>query len=137
MTSLLVNTHDVAGKTVASITFGLGTGVIDRTTANSLADGNYRLEIDATQITSASSMLAMENNYAYGAQPTDNFFRLYGDGNGDGNTDFIDFSGGFLPAFGTGVGSNGYLDEFDSNGDGNVDFIDFSNGFLPNFGTGR
>ena len=80
----------------------------------------------------------MQDNYRFGGQLSnqmnnDDFFRLYGDGDGDGRTNFNDFGNHFLPAF----GSSGVDDPMDFNGDGNVTFVDFANGFLPNFGKVR
>ena len=85
---------------------------------------------------------AMETDYVFGGQTADepnndNFFRQYGDGNGDGNTDFLDFSDIFLPAFGNSLGSQDFRYGMDHDGDGDVDFLDFSSGFLASFGTGR
>ena len=133
------------GKTTAVLTFS-GASTLpptNGTLGTTLLDGNYRLDILASQVKLASNNAAMMPiDYVFGGQlkadaNNDNFFRHYGDADGDGNTDFLDFSGGFLPAFGNGVGSNDYREDLDFDGDGNVDFLDFSDGFLPNFGTGR
>ena len=140
-----VAASDAGGKTTAVLTFsGASTlAPADGSLNTTLLDGNYRLDIDASQVRLASNSAAtMPVDYRFGGQTAgdpsnDNFFRQYGDADGDGNTDFLDFSGGFLPAFGNGVGSNDYREDLDFDGDGNVDFLDFSNGFLPNFGTGR
>lgn len=67
----------------------------------------------------------------------DNFFRLHGDDNGDGNVDSNDFALGFLPAFGTSSTNLTFRSDLDFDDDGFVDFDDFANGFLPRFGTGR
>ena len=140
-----VSASNSGGKTTAVLTFtGASTiAPVNGTLGTTLADGNYRLDIAAGQVRLATNNVAtMPVDYAFGGQTAgeannDDFFRWYGDSNGDGNTDFIDFAGGFLPAFGIGVGSAGYDESLDFDGDGNVDFLDFSNGFLPNFGTGR
>ena len=80
----------------------------------------------------------MSADYQYGGDiPIDDFFRLYGDGNGDGYVDFNDFAGYFLPAFGSSTGQPGFRDDLDIDGDGYVDFDDFAYGFLPNFGMSR
>jgi hypothetical protein len=72
-------------------------------------------------------------NYTFGDDQADKFYALFGDGNGDGLTDFRDFSQYFLPAF----GSSTYREAMDYDGDGFVDFNDFRFGFLPNFGKHR
>ena len=134
---LLVDTDSSSGVTIAMLTFSDGDSVISRGTANTLADGNYRLDVVRALITGGGGGPAMANDYLFGATEADRFHRLYGDSNGDGQVDFIDFSSGFLPAFGTNSSQGGYADELDANGDGNVDFNDFSAGFLTNFGNGR
>ena len=60
--------------------------------------------------------------------PTDSIFRIFGDANGGGSVDAIDF-GAFLGAFGT----NNAIFDFDNGGA--VDALDFSQ-FLRRFGTG-
>ena len=83
----------------------------------------------------------MGERYEFGGQTAgqpsnDDFFRLYGDVDGDGFTDFDDFAGGFLPAFGSSQATTpGFRADLDNNGDGFVDFNDFADGFLPNFGA--
>tara|TARA_R110002049_G_scaffold2750_2_gene21595 strand:- start:437004 stop:442349 length:5346 start_codon:yes stop_codon:yes gene_type:complete len=135
--SLSVSTAAVLGQTVATITFDPGTSVITRDSVNTLADGNYRLVIDAALVTTLVGGQPMVEDFVFGADPADEFFRLYGDTDGDGSVNFTDFASGFLPAFATSVGSANYRDELDANGDASVDFSDFASGFLPNFATRR
>jgi len=137
VTGLLIDTTSVGSQTVATITFGSGNSIVDRVTANTLADGNYRLDITASQVTATGSGARMNNDFQFGATAADHFFRLFGDADGNGNVDFLDFSSAFLPAFGVSNTSPGYRDEMDADGDHDVDFLDFSHGFLPNFGRGR
>ena len=138
---------DSAGKTTAVLTFsGASTlAPIDGTLGGTtLIDGNYRLDIAASQVRLATNNAAtMPVDYVFGGQVkadanNDDFFRWYGDDNGDGFTDFTDFATGFLPAFGSenGVGTH-YNEGLDANGDGFVDFTDFASEFLPHFGTAR
>ena len=143
--SIAVAASNSGGKTTVVLTCSgastfnrIGTGEL----GDSLADGNYRLNILSAQVVRADTGASMAADYIFGGQTAgqpnnDNFFRQYGDGDGDGNTDFLDFSGSFLPAFGNGQRSPGFRADMDHDGDGNVDFLDFSNGFLTNFGTGR
>jgi hypothetical protein len=137
VTGLEVNTHPVNGVTVATITFGVGDSVITRSSLNSLADGNYRLSVNAASVTRSGNGRAMVADYSFGASEADEFFRLYGDADGDGDTDFTDFANGFLPAFGTTTTQSGYLDHMNSDDDNDVDFTDFALGFLLNFGEVR
>ena len=133
-------------KTVAVLTFGSGASVVDRLgfgeLGNSLADGNYRLDVVAAQVADSTGGPGLAADYVFGGQtsaqtPNDDFYRHYGDSDGDGDTDFIDFSDAFLVSFGSGVGSSSFRADMDANGDGDVDFIDFQTNFLPAFGTGR
>ena len=137
LTTLGVSTTDVGDRSVTTITFGPGTSVVTRDSANSLDDGNYRLDIDASLVTERASDQNMSEDYEFGAEEADDFFRLFGDANGDGTTNFGDFASSFLPAFGSGIGDPAYRDELDAGGDGVVNFADFATAFLPNFGTGR
>ena len=136
VTNLLVETAEVDGKTIATLTFDSGTSVSNRGLGNSLADGQYQLTIDAAQVTSASAG-AMAADFLFGETAADNFFRLYGDNNGDGIVNIFDFSSGFLPAFGSSIADVDFLDVMDADGNGIVNIFDFANGFLPNFGKGR
>ncbi len=75
-----------AGSGVAS---RLGTGVL----GNSLADGNWILNIDPTKVTAVSGGAALSSAATtFGASAADNFFRMYGDGNGDGAVNAADSS---------------------------------------------
>jgi fibronectin-binding autotransporter adhesin len=75
------------GTTVNGVTKRAG-GAAASTTGNSLADGNYRLAIDATKVSNGGGNLT--GNNIFGAAAADNFFRLYGDSNGDGRVDSTD-----------------------------------------------
>ncbi len=90
-TGLLITPNSVS-STSFTIRFASGPGVITRLHAasngNSLEDGNYRLEVDASKVQSAGGN--MSSNYAFGTQAIDNFFRLFGDSDGDGDVDGID-----------------------------------------------
>jgi hypothetical protein len=97
------------GTTLNGVTKRAG-GATASTTGNSLDDGNYVLRIDSTKVRSGSGTLT--GNSTFGATATDNFFRMYGDSNGDGRVDGTDFAalraalaGAYNPAF-----------DFDGNG---------------------
>ncbi len=90
---------------VASRTFTLSfAGAF--TEFGSLADGNYELRIDATKIISVDGFGLDTNqdgvtgdDFVFGDEAGDKFFRLFGDGNGDGvvnSTDFIGFRASYL-----------------------------------------
>ena len=118
VTSLMVDRRVVGLQTIATITFGSGDSVMDRSSGNSLENGNYELSYNGGLIAGAA----------------DDFFRIFGDKDGNGTTNFGDFSSAFLPAFGAMLGDPEFDDAMDFNGDGNVNFADFAGGFLPNFG---
>ena len=62
----------------------------------------------------------------------DNFFRNFGDQNGNGVVDLLDFVA-FRQTFGKSVASANFLQEFDLDGDDWIDLIDFAE-FRRNFG---
>ena len=119
-----VSTQVIDGKTVATLTFS-GTG----TTAGSLDDGNYSLTILDSITDAVGNRLDGDGDGSAGGNATDDFFRLYGDINGDRTVNIIDFFQ-FRNAFG-----NSELDErFDVNGDGVINILDFFQ-FRSRFGT--
>lgn len=112
------------------LTFDGGPSVIGRAGDDSLADGNYILTIVSSQITSVSSGTAMATDYLFGDDFSDDFYRLFGDGDHDGDVDVLDFLS-FRRSF------RSFRPEFDSDGNGIVDKTDFLNEFLQNFRTSR
>ncbi len=74
-----------------TITFGAGSGVITRTGGNSLVDGNYRLDVDGTKVTDGLGR-KLPGTASFGTVSTDNFFRLYGDIDGNGAVDSVDYA---------------------------------------------
>ena len=132
--------HSVSDTSISSVDVGTRTIVTVRLSSfESLDDGNYRLDISADLVKARGNGRAMESDYVYGDQASDNFFRLYGDVNGDGVVNYIDFTSHFLPVFGSNTADDpdsfpGYLDY---DGDGAINYSDFVNGFLPNFGKRR
>ncbi|MCA9126212.1 MAG: pre-peptidase C-terminal domain-containing protein [Planctomycetales bacterium] len=143
VSSLLVGTPiDVGGKTTVELTFGSGASVVDRVglglRGNSLANGNYRLDILAANVLSASGAVPMAANHVFGGQTAgqpnnDDFFRLLGDANGDGVLNGLDLNA-IIPTLFNPVG---YREDLDTNGDGVINGVDL-NGLIPTlFGTGR
>ncbi|MFU7560741.1 ELWxxDGT repeat protein [Roseiconus sp. JC912] len=130
LTTVQVDLRYELGKTFVELTFGSGTSVDDRDLlggtglGNSLSRGNYRLDIDSSQVTSLSSGLGMTSDFEFGSDPLDNFFRLLGDATGDRKVDAADMRI-FGAALDTSTGATGYRSELDFDGDGDVDGQDF------------
>ncbi len=81
-----------AASRTFTITFGAGPGVETRTNGgNSLANGNYVLTIDPNKVTDSLNRHLTGAN-TFGNVATDNFFRLYGDIDGNGAVDSIDYA---------------------------------------------
>ena len=80
----------------------------------------------------------MPIDYQFGGQTSgepdnDNFFRLYGDANGDGFVDVLDLFDAFAPSFFSDSNSTNYMDDLDANGDSYIDIVDLFDYFAPNF----
>jgi hypothetical protein len=124
------------GKTVVDIHFAAGPSV---TSFGSLIDGEYRLTVTATGVSYFGVNLDGDQNgsagddFVYGENPADRFFRKYGDENGNGVVDLLDFAG-FRRTFGTSPGDSLYASGFDSDGDQTIGLGDFA-AFRRNFGT--
>jgi hypothetical protein len=88
------------GRTVATLTFA-GAGIV----GGSLADGDYTLTLTGARV--------------------DHFFRLFGDGNGNGQVDRSD-QNAFLRAYRSRRGSAKYRSYFDFNGDGVINAVDYN-----------
>jgi hypothetical protein len=126
-------TREVGGKTIADLTFS---GVF--TEHGSLKDGYYELQIDASKIVGTSGFGLDSNqdgvtgdDYRFGDDAADNFFRLYGDTSGDGLVGIVEF-GQFRATFGKTPGQSGYDARFDFDG-GGVGITDFGQ-FRARFG---
>lgn len=115
---------------VYTIRFGAGPGVQIRTgtgsSGNSLVDGNYRLSIDSTKVSNAGGSLS--GNNVFGGAAVDNFFRLYGDANGDGRVDGVDL---FNIRTALAVGAT-YNAAFDWDGNGSVSIGSDTSNFSSN-----
>ena len=128
---------DVVALTVSPPT-GFGTVFTltfsgSQTENGSLKDGEYQLTIFGQWVHDydTRSMLDGDNNgsfggnYAFGAQRVDNFFRLYGDSDGDRDVDNLDYAR-FRTTFNKTPADTGFLWYFDSDGDKDVDTTDFN-----------
>jgi len=98
---------------VATLTFS-GAEVI----GGSLADGNYTLTVDKTKVS------AIDGGMQLAADHTDDFFRLYGDMDGDRDIDSRDFRQ-FRNTYRKAVGDSDFNSALDFDGDGDVDSRDF------------
>lgn len=97
----------------------------------SLPDGFYALEIDGGQILDdLGNQVDAANNGAAGSTKTVNFHRFFGDANGDGMVDAVEFLA-FRAAYASGdaTGANSI---FDFDGDGVFSILDL-NWFTTNF----
>jgi hypothetical protein len=94
-------TVNSSNQTVATLTFA-GSGVL----GGSLADGRYQLLYQGSPV------------------PVANFFRLFGDVNGDGQVDDTDRPA-FLAAYRSRKGMANYRWYFDVNADGAIDSVDY------------
>ncbi|MCS7468219.1 right-handed parallel beta-helix repeat-containing protein, partial [Stieleria sp. ICT_E10.1] len=106
-------TDIVNGKTVATLTFAGNSEI-----SGSLADGNYRLQVNHQHVTAAGTQMR--------ADYVDNFFRLFGDTDGDRDVDGQDY-GRFGLSFLKAAGSPGFNPALDFDGDGDVDGQDYGN----------
>jgi hypothetical protein len=117
------------GETVARLTFKNGRDV----TAASLRDGTYRLTIRADKVKDASGgLLDGDEDGLAGGNYVDEFFRRFGDADGDGDVDLADKLA-FQSTYGKRSRDAGYLAYFDYNGNRKVSREDralFLQGFL-------
>jgi VCBS repeat-containing protein len=140
VTTLNVATNTAGGKTTAVLTFAPGASVEERDgtglAGNSLADGNYQLDIAAASVVSSGTQMATD--FLFGGQtesadPNDDFFRLLGDANGDGFRNGIDLNA-IIPSL---FNAEEYREDLDTNGDGSINGIDL-NALIPTlFGSPR
>ncbi len=97
------------------------------TIGGSLADGDYRLRILDTHIRDAAgNALDGDGNGSAGAVRIDEFFRLFGDMDGDRDVDALD-ARGLRTTYRKIEGQSGFDNLFDFDGDGDVDAIDQRN----------
>lgn len=136
-------TSVVGGKTVATIRFLDGASVESRPTGNSLADGNYQLTIDATQVSVNGMLLDGDGdgtaggNHVYGDADVDNFYRLYGDVDGDWEVSLIDLYDAMVPSYGSLDGDATYKWFLDADGDNEITLLDLYDYMVPSYGKFR
>ncbi len=130
--------------TTYTIRFGSGPGVVTRDTSvglgrgNSLRDGNFLLTVDPTKVKDLPNLQSLSPNNSFGDgdnefgdRAVDNFFRLFGDSDGNGVVNSLD-TGAFARAIST------YNAAVDFNGDGLVQNSGVDRtGFLGNFNKRR
>lgn len=107
--------------------------VLERPGGISLTDGNYRLDIQASLITARFGGYAMAGDFSFGDETVDNFYRKYGDVNGNRLVDLLDFSE-FRRSFGLQQEQAGYLAALDWDDDNTIGLLDFG-AFRRNFGA--
>ena len=91
----------------------------------SLADQRYELTIHDERVRDAAgNRLDGDANGGAGGNQVDQFFRLFGDSDGDGDVDGQDF-GRFGMTFLKTEGGEGYNQQFDFDSDGDVDGEDY------------
>ncbi len=117
---------NVLGKTQVRLTFD-GTYA---NTAGSLVDGNYELRIDGSKVVGDGKM--MDGGSGPGSTHVDEFFRLYGDNDGNRVVNLFDFAA-FRSTFGLQAGNSGYVEGFDSDDNDVINLFDFA-AFRSNFG---
>lgn len=125
VTSFQYDVDHSGGATAIELTFLPGPSVVTRAGGNSLADGNYELVVSASGVQSADAIAdQMARDFVFGENPTDQFFRMFGDRDGDRDVDGQDYAQ-FGLAFLKSAGMPGFDAAFDSDGDGDVDGQDY------------
>jgi hypothetical protein len=127
--AIAVATSVVNGQTVATITF-TGSDIIN----HSLSDGRYNLVIHSALVTDGSGQtLDGTSSGQAGADYVQQFFRLFGDVNGDGHVNNAD-AVAERAALNKVAGQAGYVAYLDYNGDGKIDASDYAQ-FELRYGT--
>jgi len=115
-----------SGSSVVTLAFDAGSLVTD---SGSLVDGNYQLTIFGDQITSGGVAIDGDGdgvaggNLVFGDTETDNFFRFFGDADGNrvvNAPDLLEFRRTWLSS----DSSSNFDASFDSNADGNINVVD-------------
>lgn len=109
---------------VISTMFDNGHTFVTLDFGQSVADGNYQLTVIKDEVKAGTKVMVDDH--------VDDFFRFFGDSDGDRDVDFRDF-GMFRRTFGRTEEDDLYDQTFDVDLDGDVDFRDFAF-FRRNFG---
>jgi hypothetical protein len=118
---LLVALSDVDGRTVATLTF-TGPPFL----GGSLRDGTYRLMIRGDKVRDANGIvLDGDGDGVAGGDASAEFFRLFGDSDGDGDVDWRD-AAALATTLGKRSRDAGYLWYFDFNSNGHVSVEDLA-----------
>jgi hypothetical protein len=121
LVELTVDVSEVDGRTVAVLTFA-GSDIV----GGSLSDGSYTLTVRADSVHDRFGReLDGDGDGSAGGDRTDGFHRLFGDADGDGDTDHADLDV-MLGSFPKRSGDAGYLWYFDYDADGDVDGLDMA-----------
>ncbi|KAA5542299.1 hypothetical protein FYK55_15995 [Roseiconus nitratireducens] len=118
------------GKTQATLTFAGPLTESRGEAGTTLKDGQYELRIDAARVSAAGKSLDGNgdgvggDDYRFGAENADAFFRLFGDVDGDRDVDGQDF-GRFGRTYLQPIESAAFDGRFDFDGDGDVDGQDY------------
>ncbi|MCS7466898.1 hypothetical protein NZK35_09600 [Stieleria sp. ICT_E10.1] len=115
------------GKTIVDLTFLPGPSV---NAAGGLIDGNYQLRVLSRYVVGDGLIMdgdadgASGDDYVFGSQAADAFFRFFGDTDGDRDVDGQDY-GRFGLTFLKRSGETGFNAELDFDSDGDVDGQDY------------
>ena len=121
---------DSDGQTTVNLTFAGASTRLLATGESTLDDGNYLLSIDAANVRLANGR-PMSDDVEFGSVPSDLFFRLFGDSDGDRDVDGQDYAR-FGSTFLSTIADNRYDAEMDSDLDGDIDGQDYAR-FGTNF----
>ena len=124
-----------SGSSVISLSLS---GAVVESATGSLIDGNYELIIDGSRVQGTSGQSFdgdgdgnSGGDFIFGDDPSDNFFRLYGDVTGDRNVNVFDLLQFRLTYLGS-AGEAGFNGQFDITGDGIINVFDLLR-FRQNF----
>ena len=95
--------------------------------AGSLSDANYSLVVNPSGVHSVASPSTTMTSQTV----TEKFYRLFGDANGDGTVNLVDYRA-FVSSYLKTTGQSGFNSVFDTNNDGTINLIDYR-AFVANY----